>query len=635
MATTVKTKSATVRNIQLADIQPSSLNPRKTFDQKSLNELADSIKEKGLIQPIVLRKTPKGSEKKYEIVCGERRFRASVIAGNSDIQAIVKELDDTQAFAAMIIENLQRKDVDPIEEASALKTLAEKSNMKPADIAKTIGKSVTYVTSHMRLANVIPEFVQLMHDKVIFLFDLLELSKLTPKQQKILYDKRFTPEKLEKYKSEQYTPYGVAHVAQSVYSKWIDEDVMNYLDMARFSLNDESFTCGHNCVGCPLNTKNRDDFKDKRYRCLDPECFETKTEEQVFREAKKYDGRVIFKGKGNDKYLDKAKEYGISVEDYTDHQYVLEPHHPEKDNMTDDAYEQKMHTYNHVKAILDSNIADGTVEHVFELCFNGVLSGAEKMAYSIPKDLNGKTVAAVENSKANISKAKENILKYKEEAEARIIDDERIAFGESAYSSLNTVLSGMEQKIFHAVILKHLSYTFKKSLGLTWTNSEEAFKNGQDIIEKNRNAIKREFIKTMLSEESVNYSHDLAGMLKAIMGEQFPDDVERITTDAYSTRDKKIDGMKKWIDELKAETSDGQPTEEQPSEQPTDEVQPEAEETPAVEQPAEQAPQSEEVPPVEETSEEAAETEVEETPTDEQSAEEPVEQEVEVPSAEG
>ena len=102
---------ASVRNIPLTDITPSSLNPRKTFDQEALMELADNIKENGLIQPITVRKMPKGSDTRYEIVCGERRYRASQIAGMTEIQCIIKELDDKKAFAAMIIENLQRKDV--------------------------------------------------------------------------------------------------------------------------------------------------------------------------------------------------------------------------------------------------------------------------------------------------------------------------------------------------------------------------------------------------------------------------------------------------------------------------------------------------------------------------------------------
>lgn len=177
-----------------------------------------------------------------------------------------------------------------------------------------------------------------------------------------------------------------------------------------------------------------------------------------------------------------------------------------------------------------------------------------------------------------ISSAKENILKFKEAAEAEIVDEERQAFGASPYSKLNTVLSADETKIFHALLLKMISYSFKKEIGLSWENSEDAFKKGADIIEKNRNAIKREFIKSMLSEQSVNYSHDLAGMLKFIMKEQFPDDAERITKEVYEARDKKIESMQKWISELKGEKA-------KKSEEP-------AKKEPAAENPSDKKPEA-------------------------------------------
>ena len=98
-----------IENIELKNIKPSGFNPRKTFSEEALNELAASIKEQGVLQPIVVR--PKGKNK-YEIVCGERRYRASVIAGLKNIPVIVRELSDDEAMDIAITENLQRKDVD-------------------------------------------------------------------------------------------------------------------------------------------------------------------------------------------------------------------------------------------------------------------------------------------------------------------------------------------------------------------------------------------------------------------------------------------------------------------------------------------------------------------------------------------
>lgn len=604
------TKNITVRNIPLADIQPSTLNPRKTFDQDSLNELAESIKENGLVQPITLRKTPKGSEKHFEIVCGERRYRASILAGLDNIQAVVKDLDDKKAFAAMIIENLQRKDVDPMEEAAAFSKLFTDGTMKVKEIAKMLGKSQSYVISRINLANIIPQFVELMNNKTLYLVHLLDICRLTKEQQKTLFNSRFQPSSIERW-TKKILPMDVLH-------QWIDEDVMKYLDTARFNLTDESFSCGHNCINCPFNTKNKEEYaNEKRDRCMNPACFNEKTKEFIFREAKNSGLPVIYIGKDNDAILEEAKKFGLEPIDYTGRQYVKDPEEPDKSKFNDEeCYEKRMQTYRHVKAIFDSNIEDGTVEKVYEICYDGKMSGELKYAYSIPDDLKGKTVKAVESDKERITTAKSNILKYKEAADAEIVENERQAFAASPYSSRNTVLSANETKVFHALLLKFISYSFKKEIGLSWENSENAFKKGEDIIEKNRNAIKREFIKSMLSEQSVNYSHDLAGMLKFIMNEQFPDDAEKITKEAYETRDKKIEGMEKWISELKGETKD----EEAPVvETKEEESKAEAEETPQVEpeeKPAEEAPTNEESQEVSAEVENTKAEDTEETPSD-------------------
>mgnify|MGYP006389105595 FL=1 len=313
------------------------------------------------------------------------------------------------------------------------------------------------------------------------------------------------------------------------------------------------------------------------------------------REAKNSGLPVIYIGKDNDAILEEAKKFGLDPVDYTGRQYVKDPEEPDKSKFNDEeCYEKRMQTYRHVKAIFDSNIEDGTVEKVYEICYDGKMSGEVKYAYSIPDDLKGKTVKAVESDKERITTAKSNILKYKEAADAEIVENERQAFAASPYSSLNTILSANETKVFHALLLKFISYSFKKEIGLSWENSESAFKKGEEIIEKNRNAIKREFIKSMLSEQSVNYSHDLAGMLKFIMNEQFPDDVEKITKEAYDTRDKKIEGMEKWISELKGEAKEEEAPEVETKEE---ESKAEAEEAPQVEpeeKPAEEAPTKEE-----------------------------------------
>ena len=133
--------------IKISEIRPNPYQPRKDFDSEGLKELADSIKEHGVFNPILVRKSLKG----YELVAGERRLRASKLAGIKEIPVIVKEIDDKGMMEISLLENIQRKDLTPIEEANAYEQLLKKLNYTQEDLSKRIGKSRTYVTNMLRL----------------------------------------------------------------------------------------------------------------------------------------------------------------------------------------------------------------------------------------------------------------------------------------------------------------------------------------------------------------------------------------------------------------------------------------------------------------------------------------------------
>lgn len=144
-----------VQYIALTKVVENPFQPRKIFNVDAISELADSIREHGIIQPIVVRK--KG--RKYEIVVGERRTRAARLAGLTEIPAIVKELDEQQMMEVAILENLQREDLTPIEEAEAYHSLITKLNFTQDDLAKRLGKSRPHIANHIRLLQ-LPEAVR-------------------------------------------------------------------------------------------------------------------------------------------------------------------------------------------------------------------------------------------------------------------------------------------------------------------------------------------------------------------------------------------------------------------------------------------------------------------------------------------
>ena len=145
-----------IAELPLEEIQPGPLQPRKQFDDTAIAELADSIRENGVIQPIVVQM---GEDKKYEIICGERRWRASQKAGRKTIPAIVREITSTERLQLALIENIHRQDLNPMEEAEAYHRLGQEFALTPEAIAKKVGRNRVSVANHLRLLK-LPRTVQ-------------------------------------------------------------------------------------------------------------------------------------------------------------------------------------------------------------------------------------------------------------------------------------------------------------------------------------------------------------------------------------------------------------------------------------------------------------------------------------------
>ena len=160
--------------LSLSDIVPNKFQPRKNFDEDNLDDLTNSIKERGVIQPIIVRKS--GSDNsKYQIIAGERRWLAARKAGLHEIPVVVTEADDLKSLEFAIVENVQRHDLNPLEEAQGYKRLIDEFNYDQEKVSKFIGKSRSYITNSLRLLN-LPKSV----------LDLVELKKITAGHAKIL-----------------------------------------------------------------------------------------------------------------------------------------------------------------------------------------------------------------------------------------------------------------------------------------------------------------------------------------------------------------------------------------------------------------------------------------------------------------
>ncbi|MBP1041351.1 ParB/RepB/Spo0J family partition protein [Vagococcus sp. BWB3-3] len=135
-------------DLDLGELRPNPYQPRKTFDEAALQELAQSIKQSGVFQPIIVRKS---DVKGYEIIAGERRFRASKLAGKENIPAIVREFDEAAMMQIAVLENLQREDLSPLEEAEAYDMLMKNLKLTQVELSERLGKSRPYIANHLRL----------------------------------------------------------------------------------------------------------------------------------------------------------------------------------------------------------------------------------------------------------------------------------------------------------------------------------------------------------------------------------------------------------------------------------------------------------------------------------------------------
>ncbi len=152
--------SENVREIDVKEIKANDNQPRKRFSQESLDELAQSMKEHGVLQPLILRK----KKDFYEIVAGERRWRAAVKAGINKIPAVVREISDAEAMEIALIENLQREDLNPLEEAIAYKRLMEEFKMTQVELSKRVGKSRSQIANTVRLLNLDEAILEMISD---------------------------------------------------------------------------------------------------------------------------------------------------------------------------------------------------------------------------------------------------------------------------------------------------------------------------------------------------------------------------------------------------------------------------------------------------------------------------------------
>jgi ParB family transcriptional regulator, chromosome partitioning protein len=189
-----------IKEIELKELRPNPYQPRKIFSEESIEELKQSILLHGILQPIIARKSIKG----YEIVVGERRYRAAAEAGFKTVPVVVRELDEQQMMELAILENLQREDLNPIEEAFAYQMLLERLHLTQDELAKRLGKSRPHITNHVRLLGLPEEIRDLISEGKLSMGHGRALLSLKNKELLNTVVEKIMKEKMNVRQLEQY-----------------------------------------------------------------------------------------------------------------------------------------------------------------------------------------------------------------------------------------------------------------------------------------------------------------------------------------------------------------------------------------------------------------------------------------------
>lgn len=225
-----------VIELPLDDILPNRFQPRITFSEEAINELAESIKEHGVIQPIVVRKI----NDKYEIIAGERRYKASTIAGKTTIPAIITDLNDKESAEIALIENVQREDLTPIEEAVSYKKILDMGYLTQEDLSSKLGKKQSTISNKLRLLNLDEEVQEALLEKKISERHARSLLRLNSKDQKKMLNRiiterltvRKTDEEIEKFLHPEKSEKNVDKVSDDI-------EILEVLDLDETSKKEE------------------------------------------------------------------------------------------------------------------------------------------------------------------------------------------------------------------------------------------------------------------------------------------------------------------------------------------------------------------------------------------------------------
>lgn len=506
-----------INYLSVVQIAPSKMNPRKFFDHDSLEELAKSILEVGILSPMIVRPDADG----YEIVCGERRYKAGLIAGLKDFPVIIRELDDDAAMDLMITENLQRQDVSPMEEAEAFKNLIELRNKTIQDLMLRFAKSEKYIRYRIKLNDLIPELKDQLSKDMISLGHAHELCKLDALIQKEILQEFFS----EKRRNESwYSLPTVSSIKNTILRNYTLE-----LENAPFSTKDATLDKKAGpCTTCHYNSStNTLMFPDLPAKgvCLKKTCYKHKSDIDFDRKIKKVieeePGTILgysYAYGDEEKWIKGKIKEGLPIIETTWSTGFEQL--DKKEYRSDDP--------THVKVL--------------------IVTGNEKGRFEYRKRRNNSAGTAEEITvDSQIRELQEKDNRNKELSFEKLYLKAKEILNTNKYSDFNTDLTQAEYAALYVIMLGDANESLRKEL---FSSESSYIENHKKLPAANRITpeqvvrLTRSFIQSKLANGSPNYNVSESNISIEICNQFFPEEINPIQIELdgkYLNRKKKIE----------------------------------------------------------------------------------------------
>lgn len=551
---------ATAQNatlVALANIQPNNYNPRKKFCEVSLSDLADSISRQGVLQPVAVR--PLADPDRYELIYGERRYRASLLAGKEDIPAVIHDVDEATAFEIALTENIQREDMTPTDEGKAFQSLIDSGRHDVKSVALLFGKSEAYIRTRLNFAVLIPELALLLEQDEITVSVASEICRYSEDIQREVF---------------------TAHFADGVYQNWrgLKATVLASRIQSEYTtrLNDYRFNKS-GCVSCPHNTCNLRLFSEDsaEANCANRQCLTERNTAYMTDKALtlmgQYPMAVPTNGQRwyNEAVAQRLTDMGYEVEEIEIRPtpYPQEPTAPDVadyENPDDYAkeqsvYEAAMVDYREMCQTLSDSAEAGDIRFIIHISDKDVnLCYIKNVRATTP------TADVAEDTRtAEIAKLEQKDVRYKEIAIEKTVADVKEHI--TGVDTANTKFGTDEERMVYFFMLSSVRKVNFKELGVKsefacTLSEEEKMRIVANLNARTKAIIRRDYLLSNFKEAHPK-SHSASLMLD-FAKKHMPEELERIESGHNEVYDKRHQRLTERIDAIKAEIEKGNDTPE-------------------------------------------------------------------------